>query len=635
MTLLSIAKNEDCKQRMLQEGLTRLAIHSLIGSSEKEREYAVKLLLEFSSDEAYCKSIASEKGALVLLSSMAGDLEHPAISNLAEEILKRLEKVDDNVQHLVAAGRFEPLLHRLIEGTDDVRIEMASMVGKMTLTNSSKEQIARQGAKILVEMLFKPEGRTPSLQALYNLSALDDNATILVDAGVLMALADILFQNQDGEQDLKELAASTIANIVLKPGHWELACVNKKGASMQSESIVHSLLGILSHSSPKGEVAVLQILHGIASSPQASEAVATHIDSGGGVTIILQFLEHPEADHRIYAFRLIRILSERLGQVLANELKASNSIPLLQAKLSDTQCSDGERSDSACILSNLPLTENEVKTVLETSLIKWVVTSLKSSERTSRPSSAMVEGLLGLLLHFVRFPDPMVLDAVREHQLLTIFRDQLCFSSQPRLKQRAALGLKYLSESGRALVSPTDFEPLPPKGFFSSMFSCGKAPKVPQTCPIHSFPCEDESQICLLKGNCIKPLLDLLNDEDTNVQITVVEALSTLVSDTTCYSRRAADELERLGVSDAVIDLFTEVRTGELQEKTIWMVERILRVESHAQRYSINQTLVRALVEAFKHGNSNTKRHAQDALTNLKQISGVSGKNSSQTRLRR
>ena len=101
---------------MLDEGITRLTVHSLIGSSEKEMEYAVKLLLEFSSDEACCTRIASEKGALVLLSSMAGNLEHPALANLAEEVLMRMERTEGIVQHLAAAGRFEPLLSRLHEG---------------------------------------------------------------------------------------------------------------------------------------------------------------------------------------------------------------------------------------------------------------------------------------------------------------------------------------------------------------------------------------------------------------------------------------------------------------------------------------------------------------------------------------
>lgn len=101
---------------MLEGGITRLAVHSLIGSSEKEREYAVKLLLEFSNDEACSIRVASEKGALVLLSSMAGNLEFPVLSNLAEDVLRQLEKVEDNVQRLAAAGRFEPLLSRLQDG---------------------------------------------------------------------------------------------------------------------------------------------------------------------------------------------------------------------------------------------------------------------------------------------------------------------------------------------------------------------------------------------------------------------------------------------------------------------------------------------------------------------------------------
>lgn len=147
---------------------------------------------------------------------------------------------------------------------------MASIVGRMTLTNGSKEQIARQSAKILVELLSKPEGRAPSLQALYNLSSLDDNATILVDSAVLPALTDILFENQKDPPELKELASATMANIVSNPGHWELAYADSKGNSLQSESFIFSLLGLLSVASPHCQVSVLRILCGIASSPQAA-----------------------------------------------------------------------------------------------------------------------------------------------------------------------------------------------------------------------------------------------------------------------------------------------------------------------------------------------------------------------------
>ncbi|KAK8601678.1 hypothetical protein V6N12_051507 [Hibiscus sabdariffa] len=642
MALLSMAKDEESKKIMLDEGITRLAIHSLTGSSEKEREHAVKLLLEFSSDESYCTRIASEKGALVLLSSMAGNLEHPALANLAEEMLTQMERAEDSVQHLAAAGRFEPLLSRLREGPDDIKIEMASIIGRMTLTNNSKEQIARQCAQTLVELLSKPEGRTSSLLALNNLSGLDDNVTILVDCAVLPALVAILFQDKGASPEWKELAASIIANIVSNPGRWELASIDRKGNSMQSESVVFNLVRLLFVASSPCQASILRILYGMASSPQAAESVALHIQSSGdGIKTIIMFLEYPEVEHRIYAFKLTRVLAERFGHDLAQELKHSEKLSLFKEKLLDNESAESEKSDAACILANLPLSEDEVKTILEANFVKWTVMTLKkqqriSNGRTSRPTSSMTEGLLGLLLHFTRSRDQETISVVKEHQLMTIFCEQFSFPAKPRVRQLAAIGLKNLSEAGR-LLAVVDSEPLPPQGLCASLiFMCGRggSPEA-STCPIHNAPCENNSQLCLLKSNCIKPLVDLLHDEDTIVQIVAIEALSTLMSDMSNGYKRAVDELEKQDVIPTVIELFTEVRPGVLQERALWMIERALRVDGPAHRYSLNQSLVRALVEAFKHGNANAKRHAQDALTNLKQISGVSGKASSQSRPRR
>ncbi|CAN1846342.1 U-box domain-containing protein 44 [Linum perenne] len=268
MALLSMAKDEESKKIMLEEGVTRLAVHSLVGSSDKEREFAVKLLLEFSNDEDYCIKITSEKGALVLLSS-----------------------------------------------SDDEKIEMASILGRMTLTNSSKEEIARTSAVILVELLSKPEARISSLKALCNLSSLDDNATILVDANALPVLTDIILENETVSSELVELATSAIANIVSNPGHWELTAVDKSGHTMQSASIVSSLLQLLSVASSQAQASILQILYGIASSPRAAESVASRIKSSDGIKTVISYLEHPEVGHRINAFRLTRLLSERYREI--------------------------------------------------------------------------------------------------------------------------------------------------------------------------------------------------------------------------------------------------------------------------------------------------------------------------------
>lgn len=147
---------------------------------------------------------------------------------------------------------------------------MASMVGRRTLANTGKEQIARRSSKILIDMLTKSEAQAPTLLALYNLSSLGDNATILVESCVLPILTDILFEDKDTSTGLKELAARTIANIVSNPGYWELAPADREGRSMQSESFIRSILGVLSLATPRCQAPILHILCGIASSSQAS-----------------------------------------------------------------------------------------------------------------------------------------------------------------------------------------------------------------------------------------------------------------------------------------------------------------------------------------------------------------------------
>lgn len=153
-----------------------------------------------------------------------------------------------------------------------MRTEIASLIGKMTLTNNAKDYIARKGGQILVNMLSSQlEEKASSLQALYNLSSLDDNASIFVDLGVLPALTNILLATQPEESpNLKQLAASTVANIVSNPGHWELSSADIEGHQMNSEYIIHRLLELLTQSSCTCQAAILRILYGVASSPQAA-----------------------------------------------------------------------------------------------------------------------------------------------------------------------------------------------------------------------------------------------------------------------------------------------------------------------------------------------------------------------------
>lgn len=321
------------------------------------------------------------------------------------------------------------------------------------------------------------------------------------------------------------------------------------------------------------------------------------------------------------------MLSEKLGHAVSEEFRAYVKIVSLRIKLLDADSSLEETCEIACLLANLSFSDDEVKTVLGYDLLAWTIAKLKeqqsnSSGRNSRRGRRIVYGLLGLLLHYARSSDPEIIAIVQKNQIMSIFLEQLSSHSHSRWKKQAALGLKYLSESIRASVATDLLEPQLQHGFCSPFtLLCGRRTMAPILCPLHEAPCDKCNSFCLLKGNAIKPLVDLMGDDNMDVQLAAVEALSTVLLDVQSI-KNAKEELEQLGVFDATIHSFKEARPGKLQEHVALLVEKFFQVETIAMDYSNDQGLVMALIGAMKQGNANTKRYAQDALASLRVLSG-------------
>ncbi|XP_068339164.1 U-box domain-containing protein 24-like [Pyrus communis] len=141
MDLLSMAKDEESKLLLCVENLKFEIAVSFDSVELPFLFHSMKIMLQEGITRLTIQSYQELRER-----DMAGNLEYPGLSKLAE-VLKQMEKVGDKVQYLAAAGRFEPLLTRLCEGSDGAKIEMASLVGSMTLTNSSTAQTARQSAE--------------------------------------------------------------------------------------------------------------------------------------------------------------------------------------------------------------------------------------------------------------------------------------------------------------------------------------------------------------------------------------------------------------------------------------------------------------------------------------------------------
>ncbi|EFJ35074.1 hypothetical protein SELMODRAFT_165881 [Selaginella moellendorffii] len=647
------ADDIDSQECLVEAGVLKAAVRSLSSSHVYEVEGALKLLLEISKKPEFAKLIGKEKGALIhLLGISSNSSGNASLSVLADRTLRNLEQIDSNVWEMAEAGRLEPLITRLCKGTDTTKIEMAEYLAEKIFVNSQKEFVARKAGKVLVHMLSANSmQKEAAIGALLNLSSLEENVPVLVKAGILLPVVEIILSVPTSSNRLrgnsKEQAATTLANVVAVAGSWETVQIDSEGNLVQSEYFVHRLLGLLSSVGPDWNSKLLKILIGVASSPQAADNAVKHVVTGNGIAIILTLLQTSDDAHRQHLLSLLSVLSVRAGREISQAIAETRHLQSLKeiVKLKNAE----ESIFAASIIANIPLTEHETINFLGLEMISWSLATIEELKTrrmgSARVTSSMLEALLGVLLHFTRCRDSQAIDAMKQSKLFSQFK-QVLQLHQGRAwvaKQRAATGLGYLSERGLILspevMASSSFRRK--NNWMDNLFSCfssknsslDQAILADSVCSIHKRRCDPDANFCLREAGAIGLLVELLeeDEEQASVQIAAVEALSTLVSSDSLVEAGVREISRARGVA-AFMKWFQTQRSGEAQEKGAFLVERILRVEEHARLYSLDQGLIRALVEVFKHGRNGARKNAEAALAHTDMLSVVSGKSSKNRR---
>lgn len=629
-TLCSIAsQNEGNKLEMADENVIRFAVKSLTSNLEQEKESAARLLCELSSEAKVCAKIGHQKGGILLLSGFVSSGENATLADLANQTLKNLQRDYSNVISMAEAGRLEPLFDCLSEGPFDVKLQMISHLSNTTLSNNDKEMAVKQAGPFLIEMLSCDNvDKDVALKTLLMLSTPATNAATLVNFGILPPLFNLLNSMSSGPHTtnsrLKEDAAEIFANLLSYAGHWESHTISSDGTTLQSESAIHCFLKLLNRMGLNWKYSLLRILYYIAWSPQTADAAAQHIESGNGIAFLIVCLRESDIDINLQALKVLGVLSLRKSSEVAEELRRTNQFDILKSLLKDF---DPEKQAAAAfILANVSLSEREVVEVLGIELIPWIIIELNKSKgsRIKKGGAAcftLMEGLIGLLLQFCKGSDTHILHALREHRVMMVLKEYMGFSLQSSVKKLAAEGLKMLSEK---TPNQVDVEPQPSNCCFAIFHKNKHLPQA--TCHVHGTLCEEATTFCLVKVNAIRPLVDLLEVDDVGVQIAALGALSTLLEDSIDL-KSGLEELAKADGIHVIIELFCSAHSSaELQEKIVWMIERVTRIEEMCQKHSMNQVLIKTLVQTFRStGNPATKRLSQTALTNLKQISGMTG----------
>ena len=446
------------------------------------------------------------------------------------------------------------------------KILMATALSRMELTDQSRALLGEDGAiEPLVRMFTtgKLEAKLSALNALQNLSSLAENVQRLIHSGILASLLQLLFSVTSVLMTLREPASAILARIA----ESESILVNK--------DVAQQMLSLLNLSSPVIQIHLLQALNSIASHSSASK-VRRKMKENGAVQLLLPFLTETNIKIRSSALNLLYTLSKDLSQELSEQIGESQVVSIINIFLSST--SESEKAAAVGILSNFPISDKKVTDILKReNLLPIIVSTMTSSPATSTPErQRLAESITSVLIRFTSPSDKKLQLYSAEHGVIPLLVKFL--SSESTIAQcRAATSLAQLSQNSLSLRKSR-----------TSRWLC-VPPSTDAFCEVHEGYCFVKSTFCLVKASAVPPLLKILEGREREADEAVLSALATLLQDEICEN--GSNYIAKTSQVKAIIKVLESGNT-KAQEKALWILERIFRVEEHRAKYGQSAQVV-------------------------------------------
>ncbi|KAH9774243.1 hypothetical protein KPL71_013582 [Citrus sinensis] len=588
------SENADYKEKMADVGSLSVLVKSLTRDVEEQRE-AVGLLLDLSDLPAVWRRIGRIQGCIVMLVSMLSGND-PVASHDAGKLLNALSSNTQNALHMAEAGYFKPLVQYLKEGSDMSKILMATALSRMELTDQSRASLGEDGAiEPLVRMfrVGKLEAKLSALNALQNLSLLAENIQRLVISGIVSPLLQLLFSVTSVLMTLREPASAILARIAQS----ESILVNK--------DVAQQMLSLLNLCSPTIQYHLLHALNSIAAHSSASN-VRRKMKENGAIHLLLPFLMETNANIRTAALNLVCTLSKDVYEELAEQLGDKYLNILVDITLSST--SENEKAAAVGILSNLPVSNKKATELLKkTNLLPTLISAATSSTITkTRSTPWLVESVAGILIRFTDPSDKKLQQYSVEHGVIRLLV-KLLSSESVVAKSSASFSLAQLSQNSLSLRKSK-----------ISKWLC-VPPSADAFCEVHDGYCFVKSTFCLVKAGAVSPLIQVLEGKEREADEAVLGALASLLQDETWES--GSNYLAKLSGTQAIIKVL-ESGNAKAQEKALWILERIFRIEEHRVKYGESAQVV--LIDLAQNGDSRLKPAVAKLLAQLELLQAQS-----------
>ncbi|CAL1371802.1 unnamed protein product [Linum trigynum] len=639
--LVDLAEEDDGKE-MIAKAVDLSAVVRLLSSGHQViKHQSLLLLLELARLETMSERIGSITGSILMLIKLkySHSLDSFA-SEKADEILRSLGRLPENVKQMAENGFLEPLINQLSEGPEEVQIEMASYLGEISLGHESqKTYVADRASPVLIRMVHNGNAltRRAAFKALAQISSYHPNANTLTEAGILHIMVEEMFTRRiyNEPMDSKNEAAAILANILEAGVELQNLKVNSYGHKLTSDYVVYNIIHMLNNSTPEElNINLIRIILCLADSPNSMATIVSVVKKQSEVSYnLIELINNPHEELGVSAIKLLIKLSPYMGHTVIERLCKTRGLPenlILDETAGTTTRTTERQALSALFLAKLPhknLTLNLALVGLVPRILDSINQIQSSGTRSSRHSSAYLEGLVGVLVRFTAtLYEPQMLFLARTHNFTSVFTQLLLTkTSNDEVQRLSAFGLENLSAESVNLSKPPKTKKPTSLGKSFSMrkflsFGSSKKRRAP-LCPVHRGVCSSQDTFCLVDANAVERLLTCLDHENAKVVDAALSAICTLLDDRVDLESSIAMLIGKNAVKQ-ILHVVTEHGSEALRHKCFWFLERFLEsgADSSVGDISMDRSLPAIVISAFHHGDGNTRQMAEKILGHLNRV---------------
>ncbi|CAN4124667.1 unnamed protein product [Withania somnifera] len=628
---------EDDDEEVIAQTINISRVTRMLSSNHGPiRHASLRLLLELSKSHFLCYNIGAVPGAiLMLITAKYRHADDAFVADTADEVLKSLEKYSCNIKQMAENGYLEPLLNNLLEGSEEMKMEMARYLGDIVFAPDSIIYVAERASPTLIKMVESRNSlsRNASFRALQQISSHHPNANILVEAGLVQTMIEEIFTRMihDEPTDLKKEAAGILANVLESGLELENLQVNGRGQTLASDYMIFNFIQRIKNSNPEEmNFHLVRILICLMKYPKASSTVISVIKETDASYNLIELINNPDEQLSIAALKLLITLSPFMGHTISDRLCKTKGQPesLIHTPAESPRITE-KHAVSATLLAKLPHQNMTLNLALvNKNTIPIIIEQINkihvSGTRTSRYTSAYFDGLVGTLVRLTTtLYDHQILHVVRTFNFTYIFTELLVKTSSDEVQKLSAIGLGNLSKQSVNLSKPP---PIKNNKYIKSLLlrRCmslrSKSERVP-LCSVHRGICSAEDSFCLIDAKAVERLLSCLHHDNVEVVEAALSAISTLLDDKVDMDKSVKLLIEMQTVQH-VLNVVKEHRENVLWHKSFWLIEKFLSKGGDKSVSDISQDRLfpATVVSAFQHGDVCTREMAEKILMHLNKM---------------